>query len=216
MLHNRLAVRGIKVAVALASLSCDADPSAQANMLRAIGGTYELRLCRVRCAESGEPNSLGIGRLVLADVAIDTINHIPSDSARQHLTLQDIWESDEGPPNGCVVWDQRRDHPPSYGLSWDGALVHWTAKGDSLFFRLYRSPDASHNVRAVRTQAGFQGIGVSAGAGAAEVDWPHDIVVGRWIAAPDFSICREAADSALAGFRRFVRERPQLPNRLQN
>lgn len=216
MLRNRLVLRGIQVACALGSLACAPEPSARANMPRAIGGTYELRLCRVRCAGGDEPNSLAIGRLVLAGVAIDTSAHIRSDSARRHLTLQDIWESDEGPPNGCFVWHQRREDPLSYGKTWEGALVHWSAKEDSLFFRLYRSPDASHSVRAVRTQTGFQGRGVSAGAGAAEVDWPDDVVVGRWIGPSDFAICNEAADSALSGFQRFIRERPALPKRLQN
>ncbi|HJU70193.1 MAG TPA: hypothetical protein VJ650_18300 [Gemmatimonadaceae bacterium] len=180
-----------------------------------VAGTYEFRLCRVRCGARDEPNSLAIGRLVLSDTAIDTTAHIRSDSARAYLNLQDIWESDDGPANGCFLWDERRSSPPSYGVSRAGALVHWSAKGDSLFFRLYRSPDAAHTVSVLRTSSGFQGEGVSSGAGAAEVDWPSDVVLGRWIAGPDFSICSEAADTALAEFRDFMRNRHPLPKRLQ-
>ena len=214
--RTRLALRGLQILLVWGLPSCDRERSENTKTLAPIAGTYEFRLCRVRCGAPDEPNTLGIGRLVLSEVAIDTIAHIRSDSAREHLTLQDIWESDEGPANGCFVWDHRRTQPPSYGLSRDGSLVHWTAKGDSLFFLLYRSPDAAHSVSAVRTASGFQGRGFSSGAGAAEVEWPEDVVLGRWIAPPDFSICNDAAESALAQFRRFIRERSPLTKRLQN
>jgi hypothetical protein len=216
LLRNRLLQRTIQLTVACGSLACGPDSSAEENATHPIAGTYEFRLCRVRCGGRDEPTSLATGRLVLSDSAIDTAAHIHSDSARGYLNLQDIWEAGDGPANGCFVWDERRRSPPSYGMSRAGALVHWSATGDSLFFLLYRSPDAEHSVSAVRTSAGFEGRGVSSGAGAAEVDWPADIVVARWMAAPDFSICSEAADSALAQFRDFIRNRPWLPNRLQN
>jgi hypothetical protein len=214
--RTQLALRGLQILLIWGSLSCDRERSEPTKTLSPIAGTYEFRLCRVRCGAPNEPNTLAIGRLVLSEAAIDTTTHIRSDSARQHLTLQDIWESNDGPANGCFVWHRRRAQPPSYGSSRLGSLVHWTAKGDSLFFLLYRSPDAAHSVSAVRTAAGFQGRGFSSGAGAAEVDWPQDVVLGRWIAPPDYSICNDAADSALAQFRRFIRERPQLTKRLQN
>lgn len=216
MPRKQVARRGVQLCLTLGALACGPDRPVQVNARPAIGGTYEFRLCRGPCAGRDDSTSLAIGRLVLVDVAIDTAVYIRSDSARRLLRRQYLFEARQGPPNGCFVWDTRNLRGQSYGVGRAGGLLYWTAKDDSLFFRLYRSPDASHMVRALRTPTGFQGRGVSAGAGVADVHWPDDVVAGRWAGAPDFSVCNQAADTVLAEFRRFVRERSAIPKRLQN
>lgn len=181
-----------------------------------IAGTYHLRVCRVRCSTPDAPNVLGVGRLVLAERPIDTAMHIRSDSARRLLSFQFAWEADAGPPNGCFVWDQKRDHPPSYAVSRVAGLLSWSVTGDSVRFRLYRSPDAAHSVTAVRTPEGFQGRGISSGAGVAAVDWPEDVVVAERTGAPDFSVCNDAGERELADYRDYARERQGVSKRLQN
>ncbi len=100
----------------------------------------------------------------------------------------------DGMGNG---WFELRSTGPevkSYAGITPGGLLHWkrAAGADSASFALYRSPDAGYEVSVRATPTGFRGEGHSWGAGAAEVGYPEEIVVGDYMGPPQAERCREA------------------------
>ena len=167
-------------------------------------GTYALQVCRVRCAGPEDANTLAVGHLVLLDSAVDTATFRQQDSAGRILADLFIFEYADAPPNGCFVWTERRSKPPSYATILGGGLIHWSRSNDTIRFRLYGSPDAGHFVRLAVQPQRLVGRGMSWGAGAADVDWPDDVVVAQRTGSSDPSVCDAAGGALLEDLRRAV------------
>ena len=172
-------------------------------------GTYELRLCRVRCGPEWPENTIRSGWVVL-DTAPIALSAFP-DSVRRWLEIVD--DGSAGGANGCYFLHADRPDVETHAGLHTGGLTRWepTRGGDSVHFSLYRSADAGHEVAIVLTAGGFEGAGQSWGAGVAEVDYPDDLVLGRRLGPPDQRRCGEAGRAgleALARWRRTQRQRP--------
>ena len=91
---------------------------------------------------------------------------------------------------GCFDLTRRQEYASYLALSRHG-YTRWSAPvgTDSLGFTTYRSPDAGHQIRAVRTDSGFVGLGHSWGAGVAYVDVPDEFIMGHRIGPPDPNRC---------------------------
>lgn len=166
-----------------------------------VEGTYALQICRGACAGPGDTNTLAAGRLVLLSSAIDTAAFRQRDSGSRILADLFLFEHSDAPPNGCFVWRERRSTPPSYATILGGGLIHWSHSDDTVRFRSYGSPDAGHFVRLAVEPDRLIGHGMSWGAGAAEVDWPDDVVVARRTGPSDPSVCHDAAGAVLEDLR---------------
>jgi hypothetical protein len=168
-------------------------------------GTYELLLCRVTCDSTSPRNTIRSGWIMLDSASVDTLT-IP-DSFRPDFSLEYLFMGIDGPANGCFVLRVDRADVKTYAGLFAGGLTHWTrsARGDSLSFPLYGSPDAGHEVRAALTARGFEGLGHSWGGGVTAVDYPDDIVVGRYVGPPVRSRCADAAAAARAQYEEWRR-----------
>ena len=203
----------VGAALLAACRAADVRPAETAAPAQSPYGTYELRLCRVRCGPEWPANTIRSGWVVLDSVPV-ALGAFP-DSVRRRLEnsfmFMDLGRGD--PANGCYLLRADRPEVKTYAGIETGGLTRWepAAGGDSIRFSLYRSPDAGHEVAAALTAGGFEGRGESWGAGAAEVHYPDDLVLGRRLGAPDQGRCGEAALAGLAAFaewRRAYRQRP--------
>ena len=176
-------------------------------------GTYALELCRVRCAGARDPNTLAVGRLVLLDSAMDT-TALRQDSAGRILADFFIFDHSDAAPNGCFLWDTRREKPTSYATGFSGGLIHWVRSGDSVRFQLYSSPDAGHYVTLALGAADLRGRGVSSGYGADSI--PQDVLVARRTGPPEPSICPSAGRALWEDIRRYNRELADSARPLHN
>ena len=155
-------------------------------------GTYTLHLCRVICDAAHPRNEIRSGWIVLDTAAVDLA--LFPDSIQQALKDGYLFMRHEGTGNGCFRLRTTRLEVESYAGITPGGLLHWErpAGGDSVSFALYRSPDAGYEVAVRPTPTGFRGQGHSWGVGAAEVDYPEDIVVGAYVGPPQLERCAEA------------------------
>ena len=195
--------------------AADERPAEAAMPVRTPYATYELRLCRVTCGPEWPANTIRSGWVVL-DSAPIALGPFP-DSVRQWLEYSAMSISDgrERTPNGCYLVRADRPEVKTYaglligGLTWGEP----SAGGDSVRFSLYGSPDAGYHVAAAFTSGGFEGAGHSWGGGAAEVDYPDDLVLGRRLGPPDPSRCGEAGLAGWATFANWRRAQRQRPSK---
>ena len=203
----------IGISLLAACRAPDVRPVETALPTRTPYGTYDLRLCRVRCGPEWPENTIRSGWVVLdsAPIALSVF----SDSVQSWLENSYMFMSDgrEGGANGCYLLRAERPEVETYAGLRTGGLTRWqpTASGDSVSFSLYRSPDAGHEVAIVLTPGGFEGAGHSWGAGVAEVNYPDDLVLGRRLGPPDPRRCSEAAFAGLAAFAKWRRAQRQQP-----
>jgi len=155
-------------------------------------GTYTLHVCRVVCDAAHPRNEIRSGWMVLDTTAVDIA--VFADSIQRALKDAYMFMRHDGTANGCFQVRTTRPEVESYAGITPGSLLHWqrAAGGDSVSFALYRSPDAGYEVSVHPTPTGFLGQGQSWGAGAAEVDYPEDIVVGDYVGPPQLERCAEA------------------------
>ena len=185
--------------VALACLLARTPPTAAQRSPVIRPGTYTLRLCRVTCDPRYPKNTIRSGWMVLGTAPVD-LSNLP-DSVRKWIELDFMMQADRGPANGCFDFTSNRSEVRTYaGVA---GLLRWEyrASGDSVTFELMQSPDAAHVVQVAATASGFAGSGHSWGAGAAEVDYPDDLVVGEYLGPPNARRCEEAGSAFLAEVR---------------
>jgi hypothetical protein len=155
-------------------------------------GTYRVAVCKLGpCAPGDSAGALVTGHLVLLEAALDTAA-LP-DSARRLLRGSFLG----GPANGCYVLRRGGAPGPTYAGAAGVAATRWRTGPEApgvLRLVLFRSPDASHEVRAALTADGLlRGRGVSRGVGAAAVTWAPDTVVAVRVGPPDVTRCAEAS-----------------------
>ncbi|HET7584742.1 MAG TPA: hypothetical protein VFK13_07540 [Gemmatimonadaceae bacterium] len=181
--------------IAVAALACrdtaiGVPPSPTRLTPVALAGTYSVRICRGSCSSDDTTADLRRGVLVLTAQPIDLTGQ--PDSVQW---LMEDFRPD--PINGCYVLRYVRDDPPTYaGGSVGGTQWELDSSGTSVFFSLYRSPDAGYLVEAIGTRSGLRGRGTSWGVGIAEVHFPDDSVVATRIGPPDVSTCLAAVGPA--------------------
>ena len=197
-----------------ATVACAAACSVDAPPPDPPDGTYTLQLCRVRCAGPDDANTLATGHLVLLDSAIDTGALRRQDSVGRILADFFAFDQSDAPPNGCFLWEKRRDDPPSYGTGFGGGLLHWDRQDDTVRFQLYGSPDAGHYVTLALESGRLIGRGVSSGYGADSI--PEDVVVARRAGRSDASLCRQAGVALWEDLRRYRTERRDSMRTLHN
>jgi hypothetical protein len=155
-----------------------------------IPGTYAISVCKTApCTPGDSSHAVAWGQLVLFADSIN-LRALP-DSARRLLEGLFL----DRPANGCVIM-QRASNATTYAGGVRG--TYWSSdssRGGWINLTLYRSPDAHHAVTARVIGTALRGTGRSAGAGAAEVDWPTDTIVGERIGPPDLAACVTATRS---------------------
>jgi hypothetical protein len=175
------------VAVVPACVAAARDPRPGASP----AGTYRVAVCTIGpCAPGDSARALVLGYLVLTDAPLDTAA-LP-DSARRLLAGSFL----RGAANGCYVLGRGGAPGETYAGAGRVAATRWRADPGEpgvLRFVLYRSPDASHEVRAALTPDGLRGRGVSRGAGVAAVTWAPDTVVALRVGPPDLARCARAS-----------------------
>ena len=150
----------------------------------AIAGSYEILICNSSCPAMGEENVWVKGRLVLLPARleqreVDRFEAVHGDRTR----LEGV--------NGCFTLDklQGSGYRGYAGITKTG-LTAWSIEGNDLRFALFRSPDAGYEVTAQHTPKGFEGKGVSWGAGVASPIGVHaDRITIRRIGDADMSQC---------------------------
>ena len=197
----------------VACRAAEVRPAERARAASTPYGTYELRLCRVRCGAEWPANTIRSGWVVLdsAPIALEVFPDSVQRWLKNSYMLISVGLESAG--NGCYFLRADRPDVETYAGLHTGGLTRWepTASGDSIRFRLYGSPDAGHEVTVVLTEDGFEGAGHSWGGGVADVDYPDDVVSGRRVGAPDPMRCGEAGLAGLAAFRKWLdgqRRRP--------
>ena len=176
----------------------------------AVPGTYELRVCRLACpSDSAGARPIGAvlrrGRLVLTAGS----NSFEGRSDSIGIMLGGFIRS---PVNGCYVLDIVRADVPSYAFTLGG--THWELDpaGREVKFSLYNSPDAGYAVRATLNDGVLRGVGESWGVGAAEVDYPPDVIEGHRVSEADVSPCLAAVGPAMKAMRSPTRGRAHNAN----
>jgi len=150
-------------------------------------GTYRLLVCLDSCGALDSTRAYLVGLLVVQDSTIDLADAPPS--VRQHLEFASTFirrgRSDSAPVTACFALHERGRVAHGYAGIEKASLVAWHIDStNALLFDLYHSPDAMYEVAVRRYADTLRGIGVSRGAGVAEIHTPADSVVAWRIGPP--------------------------------
>ena len=156
-------------------------------------GTYRLLACRAGCGDADSTRAYLIGTLVVLPEQI-ALSDLPPDTHREFersSIFMRLGTSDE--PIGCFALTLRRRVGDSYAGISPAGLLFAEFKGDTLYFPLYRSPDAGYEVAVVIGEQRLHGTGYSWGAGVAAIDAPSDSILIWRTGPPNLNDCIEAA-----------------------
>ena len=128
-----------------------------------VQGTYQLFVCRGGCGARAAARAYVQATVVLLDRPL-----IPRDSAADS---DPTWS-----PNGCFYVRRHRERSDSYAGIAPRDVLTWHSDSVSIWFDLYRSPDAGYRVVLAPTPRGYSGRGDSWGDGAAEIRGPTDSI----------------------------------------
>ena len=139
----------------LAFLCLGLYPRGAVGQSPAVQGTYQLFVCRGGCGARAAARAYVQATVVLLDRPL-----IPRDSAADS---DPTWS-----PNGCFYVRRHRERSDSYAGIAPRDVLTWHSDSVSIWFDLYRSPDAGYRVVLAPTPRGYSGRGDSWGDGAAD------------------------------------------------
>ena len=172
----------------LVTMLVPAEPTSPEDLASQVPGTYDVIFCKNSCSFESPKSVLVRGSLVLESKPFEE-SEIPERARKNFESGYSLASF----TNGCFVLEILEEGQTYAGLIPIGFTRWWLHSG-IVSFGLYSSPDAGYSASVTLTDAGFSGSGVSDGEGAADVDWPPDILIGRRRGPADRSVCINGAE----------------------
>jgi len=160
-------------------------------------GSYDILICKGPCTFGASTNVLVRGKLVLEAQPFQP-TYPPQDAQTPILlsfAARDRFLRSGSTANACFVLETLERNQTYAGLIPIG-FPTWSQVENTVTFKLYGSPDASHIASVTLTDEGFRGTGSSGGlgSGAPPSSWVSDVIVGRRIGTADRSVCTLALE----------------------
>ena len=145
-----------------------------------VSGTYELLICKHACSFRHPGTTFAKGIIILFDKPM---------SAQEIERVDPFYFSWPNEVVRACFSGENIGHLSSFAFLQQTGVTPWSAKGQSLTFELFRSPDARYEVEANREGTHFVGKGISSGGGGNEPAHSPDVVVGRRTGPPSVVTC---------------------------
>lgn len=155
-------------------------------------GTYRLHLCATVCAASDSAQAIAAATIVIADDSM--ANSIEWKEAMTAIRARRVMRQSSPSDNVCFNVERSSTHVAAeelfFGINRNGSTRWERTRDDSLTMRVYRSPDASYELRWAGTGERITGEGWSTGWHATNTPHRNAFFVAVRIGPPASVACR--------------------------